>query len=654
MRKLFCILFLLWASVAQAAAYQIKQSTTTWALVFFMTDSSDHVTGKTGLTVTVTLSKNGGSFGAASGSVTEIASGWYKVAGNATDSNTLGPLALHATATGADPTDMLYEVVAVDPQSATAFVTGINSLAPPTNWNLTSIDSNGRLDVIKLAGTSQTARDIGASVLLSPGTGAGQILLSSGAVTVGTNSDKTGYSLTQTFPTNFSALAITAGGAVTVGTLPTIPANWITAAGVAADVTTELQTGLATAANLATVDTVVDSILVDTNELQTDWVDGGRLDLILDARASQTSVNTVDTVVDAIKVTTDKLDSTLELDGGPYRFTTNALEQGPTGGGASAASIADAVWDEARSGHTTAGTYGEGILISVGTGNGQLAITSGAVNADLTKVNTVSIAGDAIGDNFKTFFNNSDNSSTLEMDLVESYNSALSSLASEVALVKAKTNNLPASPAAVGSAMTLADGAITAPKIGADAFTASKFHSDVTTEFQTGLSTAANLATVDGILDNIFTAFELDGSVYRLTTNALEQAPTGGGGGGGAVPTMHVDVPPLAFVPRTGSKKTRVLILVRDVDGELVDPTGQDIDLTWADPNGGAVPSGLPATATRISEGSYYADITIPSTQAKDQRLVMYAAAVVDAVDLVDGDSTQFTITPPTQITIGQ
>lgn len=39
-----------------------------------------------------------------------------------------------------------------------------------------------------------------------------------GAVTVVTNNDKTGYSLTQAFPTNFSSLAITAGGATTVGT----------------------------------------------------------------------------------------------------------------------------------------------------------------------------------------------------------------------------------------------------------------------------------------------------------------------------------------------------------------------------------------------------------------------------------------------------
>lgn len=45
-----------------------------------------------------------------------------------------------------------------------------------------SVDTSGRVDVLKINGTSQTARDIGASVLLSSGTGTGQISLSSGAV----------------------------------------------------------------------------------------------------------------------------------------------------------------------------------------------------------------------------------------------------------------------------------------------------------------------------------------------------------------------------------------------------------------------------------------------------------------------------------------
>jgi len=46
------------------------------------------------------------------------------------------------------------------------------------------------------------------------------------------------------------------------------------------------------------LDTEVAAILADTNELQIDWVDGGRLDLILDARASQTSVDTIDNFLD--------------------------------------------------------------------------------------------------------------------------------------------------------------------------------------------------------------------------------------------------------------------------------------------------------------------------------------------------------------------
>lgn len=97
----------------------LKQNQTAQALMFLMVDSTDHVTGKTGLSPTVTLSKNGGSFASPSGAVTEVANGWYKVAGNATDANTLGSLVLHATGTGADPTDKEFSVVAFDPQVAT-------------------------------------------------------------------------------------------------------------------------------------------------------------------------------------------------------------------------------------------------------------------------------------------------------------------------------------------------------------------------------------------------------------------------------------------------------------------------------------------------------------------------------------------------------
>jgi len=97
-------------------AYPIPQNSTQSALLFFMVQSSDHITGLTGASPTVTLSKNGGTFAAPSGAVSEVGSGWYKVAGNATDTNTLGPLALHATATSGDPCDILVAHILIDPQ----------------------------------------------------------------------------------------------------------------------------------------------------------------------------------------------------------------------------------------------------------------------------------------------------------------------------------------------------------------------------------------------------------------------------------------------------------------------------------------------------------------------------------------------------------
>jgi hypothetical protein len=86
-----------------------------------------------------------------------------------------------------------------------------------------------------------------------------------------------------------------------------------------ASINTEVDTGisdaaLATAANLATVagylDTEIAAILADTNELQTDWTNGGRLDLILDTAASGGSL-TVQDIVDGVwdEDITDHLDS---------------------------------------------------------------------------------------------------------------------------------------------------------------------------------------------------------------------------------------------------------------------------------------------------------------------------------------------------------
>jgi hypothetical protein len=64
----------------------------------------------------VTISKNGGVFNSPAGAVSDIGNGWYVLAANATDRDTLGSLVVHAEAVGADPSDdVLMEIVNHDP-----------------------------------------------------------------------------------------------------------------------------------------------------------------------------------------------------------------------------------------------------------------------------------------------------------------------------------------------------------------------------------------------------------------------------------------------------------------------------------------------------------------------------------------------------------
>ena len=118
------------------ASYQVKQSSTAYPLLFLLVSSSDHSSPVTGASPTVKISKGGAAGESPSGAVSEIDAvnmpGWYKVAGNATDTATLGPLALHATTTGADPCDTLFEVVAFDPQASTNLGLSALPTANPT------------------------------------------------------------------------------------------------------------------------------------------------------------------------------------------------------------------------------------------------------------------------------------------------------------------------------------------------------------------------------------------------------------------------------------------------------------------------------------------------------------------------------------------
>lgn len=215
----------------------LKLSTTKNAEIL-MLDSADHVTGKAGLTLTMTASKDGAAFASITPTVTDLGSGIYSLALTTTHANTLGDFVIHITSAGADPADYKWQVVNDLPGNVlgdTAGTTtllsriasslslsggavtvgtnndktgyGLSAAAIQAIWDaltsaLTTVGSIGKLLVSNID-TTISSRSVyagadtsGTTTLL--GRIASALSISGGAVTVGTNNDKTGYALTIT------------------------------------------------------------------------------------------------------------------------------------------------------------------------------------------------------------------------------------------------------------------------------------------------------------------------------------------------------------------------------------------------------------------------------------------------------------------------
>lgn len=454
-----------------------KQSTAKNVMIL-MVDSTDHVTGKTGLTLTITASKDGAAFASISPTVTERGNGWYNIALTSSHTDTLGDLALHITGTAADPADivLLVEAGATDADVSTRLATA--GYTAPDNATITTIQSDtndiqARLPAALVSGRiDASVGAMAADVVTASAIAAGAITateapaLANLDAAVSTRLSTAGY----TAPDNASVAAIlvdtaeigVAGAGLTalatqasvnaindfldteVGDIKAktdqltftvagqVDANALTggggldAAGVraavglaAANLDTQLgaiddfldtevagikaktdlipadpadqsaveaaitaaTAPLATAADLAVVDAVVDAILVDTAEI-------GAAGAGLTALATQASVNTIDDFLDtevaAIKAKTDQLTFTVA-----NQVDSNAL----TGGG---------------------GLDAAGVRAAVGLASANLDTQLGTI------------------DDF---------------------------LDTEVAAIKAKTDLIPAAPAAVGDIPTAAENA---------------------------------------------------------------------------------------------------------------------------------------------------------------------------------------------------
>ena len=171
--------------------------------------------------------------------------------------------------------------------------------------------------------------------------------------------------------------------------------------------------------------------------------------------------------------------------------------------------VADQVWDEAMSGHTTAGTYG-GRIVRATSGNTDVQITgSNHIAADVHEFQT---------------------------------------------------------------------GVITAGDFAANSITASALATDAVTEIQSGLATAAALATEstkitasETFATRMTTGLVQDGAVYQFTANMLELGPSGGGGGDA---TLAKQTEILAAIQGSAV----IQVASPNVSGNLVLTQGDDYD----------------------------------------------------------------------------
>ena len=123
----------------------LKQSTAN-NIMLLLVGAADHVTGLDGAApgITVTLSKNGGSFATITPTITGLGSGWYNLALTTAHTDTIGDLAIHASVLGSDPADRLCVVESRDISglSTDVLTNGTNILTRATQASVTAIPTN--------------------------------------------------------------------------------------------------------------------------------------------------------------------------------------------------------------------------------------------------------------------------------------------------------------------------------------------------------------------------------------------------------------------------------------------------------------------------------------------------------------------------------
>lgn len=306
----------------------LRQSTASQEIMLGQfVDSTDGSTAMTGLTIANTdirMQKAGSTSFANknSGGATHVESGYYSAVLDATDTDTLGSGLIKVVVAGALVVQVRFAVLPA--QVFDSLILGsdlldvtISAAEVRAAVGLASANLDTQLSTIDTVVDSIL---VDTAVIGAAGAGLTAIPWNA-AWDAEVQSEVTDALNAYDGPTNaeMEARTLVAANYATAAALATVD-------GIVDDILVDTGTTipatlgtLATASALATVDANVDEILIDT---------GTTLPSTL-----ATIAGYLDTEIASIKAVTDKLDTTVELDSTVYRFTTNALENAPAGGG---------------------------------------------------------------------------------------------------------------------------------------------------------------------------------------------------------------------------------------------------------------------------------------------------------------------------------
>ena len=309
----------------------LKQSTTVTIQMGPFLDKTDGVTEETALTPGIEVSKAGAAFAARNSAtaVSHDAEGWYRVELNATDTGTLGPLMVKAH-DNATHLPVWHEFMVVPANYYDSIVAGSDKL----QVDITQIDgaaTNGNNAVLHLKQLNIQNDTAAALVVYQT-----DIVGTANAVDIGTQSFVGGVGL-NIFSTADNAIESSAGG-----------------------------NGHALALNGSGTGSGLSGTIADLRTLG--------LDHLLSAAVSGSDVTNNSVVAKLVSASAtadwDDYDNTtdsLQANQAEHDATQTAVGaiSAPT-----AAAVADAVWDEARSGHVAEGSFGQSFAAVI---NGQAA-----------------------------------------------------------------------------------------------------------------------------------------------------------------------------------------------------------------------------------------------------------------------------------------